>query len=605
MREKTQTMTNHRGLFLIKSFVSKYEMSALHRGFMRWKRFNLKMIKLKRHKAATKIQVNVKIWQSRKLIDQIRNAKTHLYDVSRLFAIRICEWERVARKQKNSRMFELNLDLVRLRNIKVLRKSALKMQQVYRGRLGRKDFLDHKNLVSKALMVQCAWRSKQGRFSLHLKKVAYAQRQEDERIASIDIQRIRRSQLARRVRASKQAELDAFHAKLDHIQDTWKRLRRTYFKKCNHASAMMDADEESRDRWLALLAKQKAAATICQTCMRAWYARVTYKVRRFAWNTSASMLQRTWRKVLEARSHTDEYKERRAALRLKAIDAQNLLIPWVNLYPELVLKDVGHLLKKDPSQVGYYEINLLEKAEVKWASFHVTTLASLEVQRVFRGYLGKCKRSQAFTRRIILLQKRHNWASVICQKIYRGHQGRRWSKSFDLQQQTRELLKELPAKLDIKFGVRSIISKRYQQLWYDQQNVLDKALKWGRQHIIETASAGLFQRIYRGHQGKLAYLARLAIFNKDSQDALEYTSCRCIQCIWRGVFSRRTRDAIGVIKRIWALDHKRYPQILTRKMREIVNLPPTRLSFVQIARLHSVADEWVLYTRMYVFILSI
>eukprot|EP00941_MAST-03F_sp_MAST-3F-sp1_P000252 g252.t1 len=412
----------------------------------------------------------------------------------------------------------------------------------------------------------------------------------------------------------------------------WKSLRKRYFKKCNHASAMMDADADSRERWLQMLAKQKASAIIMQTCIRAWYARVTYRKRKFAWNASATMLQRTWRKVLEKRSHTDEYKERRAALKIKAIAAQNLLIPWVNLYPDEVLNDVGELLKKDPSKVGYYEIAQLEKAEVKWAEYHLVFLASKEVQRVFRGFLGKRESSKKFIERVEKQHRRQYKSAIHIQKRFRAHRARRWRVVFDLQQQTRRLVKRLPVKLDAKYGVRKIIKKHYKHvnimganvearkadarvgstavkkvvirelrgpdLWKGEIDVLRDALRWGRKHLIETASANLFQKIFRGHQGKLAYLAKLAAFNKDATDALHYKCARSIQTRWRGVHSRRTRDAKDVIARVWALDHARYPQILTRKIRSVVNTRPESISFVQITRLHAMADEWILYRKM-------
>ena len=70
--------------------------------------------------------------------------------------------------------------------------------------------------------------------------------------------------------------------------------------------------------------------------------------RRLDWNAAARILQAHWKKTMEKRVLQADYQERRAELRGKAVAAQNAMIYWLNIYPELVLKMVGRILQKDP-----------------------------------------------------------------------------------------------------------------------------------------------------------------------------------------------------------------------------------------------------------------
>ena len=124
-----------------------------------------------------------------------RSRKARLGLASKLF-----ERDAAARIQarirgRNARHHVLGM---RKDKVAVMMQSQWRMRDARRRVERRRQEVERQKLERCAIRVQCAWRSKQGRFALMLKRRAKAERDKEERLAALRIQQIQRARTAKR-----------------------------------------------------------------------------------------------------------------------------------------------------------------------------------------------------------------------------------------------------------------------------------------------------------------------------------------------------------------------------------------------------------------------
>ena len=117
-------------------------------------------------------------------------------------------------------------------------------------------------MTAAALRVQCAWRCKQGRFALMLKRRAKEERDREERQAAVRLQNMQRSRLAKRELARRRAAKEALErAKLEaaalRVQCTW-RCKQGRFALMLKRRAREERDREERHAAIRLQSLQRS-----------------------------------------------------------------------------------------------------------------------------------------------------------------------------------------------------------------------------------------------------------------------------------------------------------------------------------------------------------
>ena len=185
-----------------------------------------------------------------------------------------------------------------------------------------------------------------------------------EHDASVEIQRIARGLLARHELRKRVERRDRSHKRLDHIQAMWNSMMRRILKSRNHEAAMREAGDDRHARWIAMIEMKRRAALRIQTQARGLFARKFVMKRRGDWNDAAIVIQSRWKRIMERRVFQADYIKRKSQLRAQAEEAQSAMIPWLNLYPDLVIEMVGELLQRGPETFRFYDVSVLQRAEI-------------------------------------------------------------------------------------------------------------------------------------------------------------------------------------------------------------------------------------------------
>ena len=194
-RERQEARDNYRkkrGRDALQLISNRLQFGSMFKGFNTWKRAAKRMRFHERYNAASTIQRH---WRG--VIGRRYHAtlKANLQRWKR--QILLLDW--AERRWRLNRAAERAL-------LKKQNNASSKITQFFRLVVAMRDARARKKAQEQAelearmaVRVQCAWRCRQGRFSLFLKREAQKMREEEERIASIKIQSIGRGWLGRNV----------------------------------------------------------------------------------------------------------------------------------------------------------------------------------------------------------------------------------------------------------------------------------------------------------------------------------------------------------------------------------------------------------------------
>jgi hypothetical protein len=191
LQEARDRFRMQKGRDALEMIFKRLTFGELFRGFNGWKRASRKIYAAKRRNAATNIQ---RMWRG------ILGRRFH-FDLK----INLEKWKRtILLLDWAERRWRLNRAAERSM-LKKQTNAACQITRFFRlviaknSRLARQKAKEQAELEARmALRVQCAWRCRQGRFSLFLKREAEKLREEEERIAAITIQSLGRGWQGRR-----------------------------------------------------------------------------------------------------------------------------------------------------------------------------------------------------------------------------------------------------------------------------------------------------------------------------------------------------------------------------------------------------------------------
>jgi len=374
--------------------------------------------------------------------------------------------------------------------------------------------------------------------------------------ASVQIQRIARGLIGRNELARRAEARNQDHERLDTIQAMWRSMMRRILKSRNHEAAMKDAGEDRHARWVAMVQAKRRAALRIQTATRRLFATRFVSKRRKEWNEAAIVIQAKWKRIMKRRIFQADYIKRKAQLREQAELAQSAMIPWLNLYPDLVMERVGELLQKAPETFRFYDVSVLQRADTFFESHHKDVQCARLVQRVFRGHTAReevCRMRAA-----ILAARRAAEFRGACslQCLFRGYRARRWRFLGTCQLECKPTIRSVPIALssDMKemcrivklpfelegFNVPHVVlNTPFEKLWWSDVRPMREATRISKIWNVQTRLAKRIQRIFRGHQGRVLYLKALATHLAELATQKMHESAVKIAALTRGVLVRR------------------------------------------------------------------
>ena len=283
------------------------------------------------------------------------------------------------------------------RLIKRIRATRL-LQRTWRGTLGRYRFSVIKARHDAIIRMQTLVRGHIVRVKkiIEKRRKIAAQRRRVEFAASIIINKAARQRLAAKDFLLRRKALLEYHAFLDKIQMTWKRLVRMALIKRNRDVALEEMEKDKLVELQKLMKLQTAAAIEFQRIIRGHREhqripmmlaeRERIKKARFR---ATLHIQRRRRREIERRWWRRRYKKMRREMIRRARQAQEVVRPWVKEYPTVTMRKVGDLLDRAAEKVCLWEIKKLLLIRREMEEYKRRDMATLKIQCQWRSYKGQ------------------------------------------------------------------------------------------------------------------------------------------------------------------------------------------------------------------------
>lgn len=186
-RDRMELFRKRRGQELLRQIGQRIFFAQLYRGFSTWRRVLRRMKRARAGQMATTIQRWWRGHHSRKLTRRL--VRMHELNLRLVLFVEWAERQwRVRRAKERALLQNQHGAAIKitafLRIVGSMRIAELRRQEIQRER-------EYRLLCERmAMRVQCAWRCRQGRFSLYLRRRALQMVEEEREFAAVDIQRV-------------------------------------------------------------------------------------------------------------------------------------------------------------------------------------------------------------------------------------------------------------------------------------------------------------------------------------------------------------------------------------------------------------------------------